>query len=77
MMVYDQVEKEFILKVDSIPQVELIIDDVGERKECYSQISQNLTLPKDNLTRFDGILINMISGYDISLTSTGAVKEKL
>jgi sugar/nucleoside kinase (ribokinase family) len=43
------------------------VDDIGERKECYSQISQNLTLPKDNLTRFDGILINMISGYDISL----------
>ncbi|MDH3268365.1 MAG: carbohydrate kinase family protein, partial [Ignavibacteria bacterium] len=27
----------------------------------------NLTLPTNNLNRFDGILINMISGYDISL----------
>jgi len=66
--VYDQIQKDFISKVDSIPQVELIIDNVGERKETYSQISQNLTLPKDNLNRFDGILINMISGYDISLS---------
>ncbi len=73
--VYDQVEKDFILKVDSIPQVELIIDDVGERKECYSQISQNLTLPKDNLTRFDGILINMISGYDISLNQLEQLRK--
>ncbi|HEY6438234.1 MAG TPA: carbohydrate kinase family protein [Ignavibacteriaceae bacterium] len=64
---YNLVEKDFIFKVDSIPKVELIVDDIGERKETYSQISQNLTLPKDNLNRFDGILINMISGYDISL----------
>ena len=64
---YDKIEREFLVYVDSIPKVELIVDNVGERKETYSQISQNLTLPTNNLNRFDGILINMISGYDISL----------
>lgn len=64
---YENLESEFLVLVDLIPKVELIVDDFGERKEIYSQISQNLTLPKDNLNRFDGILINMISGYDISL----------
>jgi sugar/nucleoside kinase (ribokinase family) len=73
--VYDQVEKDFILKVDSIPQVELIIDNVGERKEAYSQLSQNLSLPVDNLNRFDGILINMISGYDISLAQLQLLRK--
>ena len=64
---YDRIEKEFLVYVESIPKVELIIDIVGERKETYSQTAQNLLLPSDDLNRFDGILINMISGYDISL----------
>jgi sugar/nucleoside kinase (ribokinase family) len=47
--------------------VELVVNEVGERKETYSQTAQYLLLPSDDLNRFDGILINMISGYDISL----------
>ena len=66
--VYDQVEKDFIFKIDSIPQVELIVDNDGERKEIYSLVPKNLTLPIDNLNRFDGILVNMISGNDVSFT---------
>ncbi len=64
---YDRIEKEFLIYVDSIPKVELVVNEVGERKETYSQTAQNLLLPSDDLNRFDGILINMISGYDISL----------
>ena len=64
---YARVEKEFLAPAESIPRVELVVDIVGERKETYSQTAQNLFLPADDLNRFDGILINMISGYDISL----------
>jgi sugar/nucleoside kinase (ribokinase family) len=64
---YDRIEKEFLIYVDSIPKVELVVNEVGERKESYSQTAKNLLLPSDDLNRFDGILINMISGYDISL----------
>ena len=64
---YARVEKEFLAPAESIPSVELVVDIVGERKETYSQTAQNLFLPADDLNRFDGILINMISGYDISL----------
>ena len=60
---------------DSIPKVQLIIDNIGERKETYSQVSQNLILPTDNLNRFDGILVNMISGYDISLTQLEQLRK--
>ena len=73
--IYAQVEQDFMVQIDSIPQVELIIDDVGERKETYSEVSQNLTLPTDNLNRFDGILINMISGYDISLNQLEQLRK--
>jgi len=64
---YNLVEKEYLNFVDSIPTVDLIIDDVEERKETYSKISKYLSVPSNNLNTFDGILINMISGYDISL----------
>ncbi len=64
---YNQIEKEFLVYVESIPNVELVVNNGGERKETYSRIGQNLMLPADDLYRFDGILINMISGYDISL----------
>jgi sugar/nucleoside kinase (ribokinase family) len=64
---YDRIEKEFLNYVDSIPKVELVVNEVGERKETYSRTAHNLLLPSVDLNRFDGILINMISGYDISL----------
>ena len=72
---YDKIEREFLVYVDSIPKVELIVDNAGERKETYSQISQNLSLPAGELNRFDGILINMISGYDVSLTQLKQLRE--
>ena len=64
---YDKIEREFLVYVNSIPHVELVINNVCERNETYSQAAQNLLLPVDDLNRFDGILINMISGFDISL----------
>jgi len=65
--VYDRIEKDFLAYVESIPKVELLVDIVGERKETYSQTAQNFLVPSDDLNQFDGILINMISGYDISI----------
>ena len=65
--VYDKIQNDLITKIASIPQVELLVDDTGERKETYTEISQNLRIPTNDLRRFDGVLINMISGNDISL----------
>jgi len=64
---FNLVEKDFIQPVESIPCVELCVNNAGERNETYSEIAQNLNLPSEDLDRFDGILINMISGYDLSL----------
>lgn len=73
--VYDRIEKEFLVYVDSIPKVELVVSTVSERKETYSQTAQNLLLPTNGLNRFDGILVNMISGYDLSLTQLKLLRE--
>ena len=72
---YDRIERKFINYVDSIPKVELVVHLTGERKETYSQTAQNLLLPADDLNRFDGILINMISGYDISLAQLKQLRK--
>lgn len=72
---YDKVEKDFIDYVESIPKVELVVSDIGERKETYSLIAKNLNLPVENLNSFDGILINMISGYDISLNQLEQLRK--
>ncbi|OQY73820.1 MAG: hypothetical protein B6D44_06115, partial [Ignavibacteriales bacterium UTCHB2] len=47
--------------------VELTIKDFGEREEKYSRLANNLSIPDAGYSLFDGILINMISGNDISL----------
>lgn len=72
---YDKVEKEYIERNDSIPFVELRIDSFTERREKYSHLTNNLNIPTDKLDKFDGILINMITGYDISLTQLQQLRK--
>ena len=72
---YSKIKNDFLVYVDSIPQVELKVDSICERKETYSRAAQNLLLPAENLNRFDGILINMISGFDISLGQLKQVRK--
>lgn len=72
---YDKIEKDFLVYVESIPQVELVVNDIGEREETYSRINQNLIMPIEGLNYFDGILINMISGYDISLNQLKRLRK--
>jgi len=74
--IYDEVEGKFMQYAESIPEVELIIDNEKERKEKYSHIGQNLELPKENLNQFDGILINMITGFDISLSQIQSLRKQ-
>jgi len=72
---YDRVEREFLNTVNSIPIIELVVSESGDRKETYSEIAENLILPKKDLDRFNGILINMITGYDISLSQLKELRK--
>lgn len=72
---YDRVEKEFILTINSISRVELVLSKDGERKETYSEIAENLMLPEKDLNIFNGILINMITGYDLSLNQLKKLRK--
>ncbi len=65
--VYESFEKDHIKFVERIPKVYLTLHNFKERGETYESISQRLELEFNNLNVFDGILINMVTGFDLSL----------
>jgi len=65
--IYKNFDKNYFQNVDSIPKVFLKIYKQDERDECYNKVTENLNINIENLDSFDGILINMITGFDISL----------
>jgi len=78
---YELVNKEYFQYVDDIPKVHLNIFKNKEREEVYenlpagiphfdagkSGITRSLDLNLENINTFDGIIINMITGFDITL----------
>jgi sugar/nucleoside kinase (ribokinase family) len=73
--IYDKVEQEFIKSIERIPVVNLILKSLDERDEIYENISKNLEIDLTNLNRFGGILINMITGYDISIRQLQEIRK--
>jgi sugar/nucleoside kinase (ribokinase family) len=73
--VYDNIRGDYISYVDNIPQVILRLYDDKERDERYCNMSKNLTLPEDDLNNYEGILINMISGFDIELEQLRNIRK--
>jgi len=64
---YSSISQEYFTFANKIPKVYLVLHDFKERGETYESISQKLVVKTDNLNMFDGILINMITGFDIDL----------
>jgi sugar/nucleoside kinase (ribokinase family) len=75
--VYNDIDKSLFSYVDEIPKVYLNISDEGERGECYSLVNKNLSLGKiTDFNIYDGILINMITGFDITLDQIKLIRSK-
>lgn len=64
---YKKLNEKYIRYVDAIPEVHLDIFDKCERGEHYKNITKKLKISFDDLKSYDGILINMITGFDIDL----------
>jgi sugar/nucleoside kinase (ribokinase family) len=64
---FEKVNDKFLQKVEMIPRVHLNLQKDRERHEAYENITDNLSLNFSDLNSFDGILINMITGFDITL----------
>ncbi len=66
--VYDEIDLTYSDVIENIPTVTLHVHNNKERDECYSHVNNKLIKsPEIKFGNFSGILINMISGYDINL----------
>ena len=63
--VYNKLNLKYSSFVNELPHVKLKIWENKERDETYTNVTQTLTVP-ETLEHFDGILLNMISGFDIT-----------
>jgi bifunctional ADP-heptose synthase (sugar kinase/adenylyltransferase) len=65
---YDKINSKYIRFVENMPKVHLRIAQTSQRCENHENITQILDVTNiDNLNEFNGILINMITGFDITL----------
>ncbi|OGU54659.1 MAG: hypothetical protein A2V66_00380 [Ignavibacteria bacterium RBG_13_36_8] len=74
--VYSKVELSYIERISEMPVVNLKIWKDKERDEFYTLIPKSMDINVINdLNQFDGILINMISGIDITLGSLQKIRS--
>lgn len=73
--VFNKFKPNYISYSKNIPTVKLNIYDNEEREEKYENVLGNLQFEINNLNGFDGILINMITGFDISLTQLREIRK--
>ena len=72
---YQRLDKRIFDNVESVPKVWLKVEEHSERHEKYENINQNLSLNIKNLNLYDGFLINMITGFDISLRQLKEIRK--
>ncbi len=67
-IVYKNFDLTFVNYTQNMPEVVLLIHKNKEREEVYKNIGHSLIIsPQISWNVFNGILINMITGFDISL----------
>lgn len=73
---YESLKKDFFQYTGRIPRVNLYIPDNAERCENYENLTENLDIkPLQELNSFSGILVNMITGFDIKLNDLKTLRK--
>ena len=73
---YSKVNQKYFQYFEEMPEVFLDTSGNEERREVYKNISSTLNTDLINdLNSFDGILINMITGFDISLQQLKTLRK--
>lgn len=73
---FSKVDLTYSYEINSLPEVLLQLPEDNERNEIYTNLSTELNLSKiNNWNLFDGILINMITGFDISLDRLKMIRK--
>lgn len=73
--VYDEFKHDYFSYVDKIPKIHLNVFEKKERHERYENITDKLTVPFEALNKFDGIFINMITGFDINVEDLQQIRK--
>lgn len=75
--IYSDVRNDFIEIKEKIPQIHLKLYKDKERDEEYKNLSNKLNIIEKEIkfNHFDGILINMITGFDIDLKDLKYIRE--
>jgi len=74
--VFMKTDFSFANEVDEMPEVILKTSGEEEREEVYRNLSAQLSIDRvNNWNQFDGILINMITGFDISLKQLQTIRS--
>ncbi len=74
--VYSQTNMEFSSPLDEMPEVILKTSIQGEREEIYKNISSSMSFGKiKDWNMFDAILINMITGFDITAEQLNDIRK--
>lgn len=73
--VFKRIKPNYISYTANIPTVKLNIYDDKEREEKYENVSGNLQFNISDLNRFDGIMINMITGFDLTLAQLKEIRK--
>lgn len=71
---YEKVNKKYLIWSEIIPTVTLNIYEGKERDEQYSAITSSLFIKYDDLKNYDVILLNMITGFDITLNQLKKIR---
>jgi len=73
---YSKVELDRTSELIDMPEVYLKISRQSEREEVYKNMADNLSIKSvSDWNIFDGILINMITGCDISLEQIKSIRK--
>jgi pfkB family carbohydrate kinase len=73
--VYSRINSELIFEKDEIPVVHLHTSQTCERDEHYKNIVSELPVEKISFNKFDAVMINMITGFDITLKQMEFIRQ--
>jgi sugar/nucleoside kinase (ribokinase family) len=73
---YEKFEPDYFNYTKIIPVVRLDLYGEKEREETYENIIGELNIATSALNKFDGLLINMITGFDATLSQMKEIRKK-
>ncbi|MBZ0199540.1 MAG: carbohydrate kinase family protein [Ignavibacteriaceae bacterium] len=74
--VYSAFNKKFVEDGANVPEVHLTIHPDKEREERYSNLLAKLHFPHDYDEKFDGILVNMITGFEMEPVDLQKIRDR-